>query len=293
MSKWYEFPKVLPKQSNTNRSRIPSFAELIRSCGTKDDSISNKAAGPHFEAHYRVKILPKESCVSCLKSNRQYVPQLMGPARPQAFGKSIEDSSDITNKEFNQLVQNYISETKKLIFEFNRFEDGFRDGSFPRTLPEDSIDQLASVHENASKTLLHIRKSYHKSARYPERTLLTASVKRDKTSRIAKPRSAGARKTDHSVIAFTIKAAKPQTSMMSNLRPSQDYLNKDLCLKSNTVCTQCGSTQTPEWRSGPSGSRTLCNACGLFYSKLVKKMGVADACDCLKKRKRTVIPDSV
>jgi len=32
-------------------------------------------------------------------------------------------------------------------------------------------------------------------------------------------------------------------------------------------CTQCFTTDTPEWRSGPSGPRSLCNACGLQWSK--------------------------
>lgn len=28
-----------------------------------------------------------------------------------------------------------------------------------------------------------------------------------------------------------------------------------------TVCRGCGATETPEWRRGPLGPRTLCNAC--------------------------------
>lgn len=36
-------------------------------------------------------------------------------------------------------------------------------------------------------------------------------------------------------------------------------------------CHSCGTTETPEWRRGPDGARTLCNACGLHYSKLLKK----------------------
>eukprot|EP00210_Caulerpa_lentillifera_P005834 g5578.t1 len=28
-------------------------------------------------------------------------------------------------------------------------------------------------------------------------------------------------------------------------------------------CAQCGKTQTPQWRNGPKGPRTLCNACGI------------------------------
>eukprot|EP01087_Luapelamoeba_hula_P014941 TRINITY_DN4434_c0_g1_i2.p1 TRINITY_DN4434_c0_g1~~TRINITY_DN4434_c0_g1_i2.p1 ORF type:complete len:917 (+),score=112.81 TRINITY_DN4434_c0_g1_i2:175-2925(+) len=32
-------------------------------------------------------------------------------------------------------------------------------------------------------------------------------------------------------------------------------------------CMQCGTRTTPEWRKGPHGPRTLCNACGLRWSR--------------------------
>ncbi|KAK9471558.1 uncharacterized protein V1510DRAFT_419611 [Dipodascopsis tothii] len=38
-------------------------------------------------------------------------------------------------------------------------------------------------------------------------------------------------------------------------------------------CHQCGISETPEWRRGPDGARTLCNACGLHHAKLIKKKG--------------------
>lgn len=37
------------------------------------------------------------------------------------------------------------------------------------------------------------------------------------------------------------------------------------------VCHSCGNGDTPEWRRGPDGARTLCNACGLHFAKLVRK----------------------
>ncbi|KAI7883453.1 GATA-domain-containing protein [Lichtheimia hyalospora FSU 10163] len=36
-------------------------------------------------------------------------------------------------------------------------------------------------------------------------------------------------------------------------------------------CHSCNTTETPEWRRGPDGARTLCNACGLHYSKLLRR----------------------
>ncbi|GAV54335.1 hypothetical protein ZYGR_0AL00670 [Zygosaccharomyces rouxii] len=49
-------------------------------------------------------------------------------------------------------------------------------------------------------------------------------------------------------------------------------------------CLHCSSTETPEWRKGPSGPTTLCNACGLFYKKLIKKFGEAMATSIMKSR---------
>ncbi|KAI8887526.1 hypothetical protein K501DRAFT_330551 [Backusella circina FSU 941] len=36
-------------------------------------------------------------------------------------------------------------------------------------------------------------------------------------------------------------------------------------------CHSCKSMDTPEWRKGPLGPRTLCNACGLIWIKLCKQ----------------------
>ncbi len=41
--------------------------------------------------------------------------------------------------------------------------------------------------------------------------------------------------------------------------------------KSNFKCTECQKTKTPEWRKGPMGRNTLCNACGLAWAKAEKE----------------------
>ncbi|PHH72936.1 hypothetical protein CDD82_5731 [Ophiocordyceps australis] len=42
------------------------------------------------------------------------------------------------------------------------------------------------------------------------------------------------------------------------------------------VCTDCGTLDSPEWRKGPSGPKTLCNACGLRWAKKEKKRNNAN-----------------
>ncbi|KAM0920605.1 hypothetical protein ACQ4PT_007430 [Festuca glaucescens] len=33
------------------------------------------------------------------------------------------------------------------------------------------------------------------------------------------------------------------------------------------ACTDCNTTKTPLWRGGPTGPKSLCNACGIRYRK--------------------------
>jgi len=40
---------------------------------------------------------------------------------------------------------------------------------------------------------------------------------------------------------------------------------------SQRVCVTCGRTDSPEWRKGPLGPKTLCNACGLRWAKQARR----------------------
>jgi len=53
-------------------------------------------------------------------------------------------------------------------------------------------------------------------------------------------------------------------------RPQKRKFKKDPQISDTKACTSCGTNTTPEWRKGPSGPKTLCNACGLQYVKIVK-----------------------
>jgi len=36
-------------------------------------------------------------------------------------------------------------------------------------------------------------------------------------------------------------------------------------------CRSCGETSTCEWRRGPDGFKSLCNACGIHFAKVVRR----------------------
>ena len=42
---------------------------------------------------------------------------------------------------------------------------------------------------------------------------------------------------------------------------------KKLKVADEYVCTDCGTLDSPEWRKGPNGPKTLCNACGREYTR--------------------------
>ncbi|KAJ3905902.1 hypothetical protein F5879DRAFT_694627 [Lentinula edodes] len=61
--------------------------------------------------------------------------------------------------------------------------------------------------------------------------------------------------------------SQPQPGVVGGMTSS----NPPPAQQDGQTCLGCGATSTPEWRRGPMGPRTLCNACGLVYAKLIKK----------------------
>ncbi|MFS7916665.1 putative transcription factor C2C2-GATA family [Helianthus anomalus] len=71
---------------------------------------------------------------------------------------------------------------------------------------------------------------------------------------------------------------EPTTSPMDE---SATYSNTINITCSNNipirVCSDCNTTKTPLWRSGPQGPKSLCNACGIRQRKARKAMAMAAA----------------
>ena len=45
---------------------------------------------------------------------------------------------------------------------------------------------------------------------------------------------------------------------------------KKLKMADEYVCTDCGTLDSPEWRKGPNGPKTLCNACGCEFDRVAR-----------------------
>jgi DNA-directed RNA polymerase subunit RPC12/RpoP len=68
-----------------------------------------------------------------------------------------------------------------------------------------------------------------------------------------------------------------QISLDRDGRSSSDK-KKKLKIADEYVCTDCGTLDSPEWRKGPNGPKTLCNACGRkFLHHEVKRLDLLTA----------------
>ncbi|PSR91311.1 GATA transcription factor [Actinidia chinensis var. chinensis] len=74
------------------------------------------------------------------------------------------------------------------------------------------------------------------------------------------------------------ESAKRMTSKMRLLQKFRDHEQNNG--ETNTIvriCSDCKTTKTPLWRSGPQGPKSLCNACGIRQRKARRAMIAAAA----------------
>ncbi|KAJ1954145.1 hypothetical protein IWQ62_005829 [Dispira parvispora] len=88
---------------------------------------------------------------------------------------------------------------------------------------------------------------------------------------------------NHTQLTKFIESASVILSTLTSVQQFEEYTEKDKkkihmeakkrirSMQGPLMCHSCGCTETPEWRKGPKGPRTLCNACGLVYAKMNRK----------------------
>ncbi|KAJ7533880.1 hypothetical protein O6H91_13G069100 [Diphasiastrum complanatum] len=62
---------------------------------------------------------------------------------------------------------------------------------------------------------------------------------------------------------FTVTGA----GLLPNKKPSKPWRGRKLAQDGSEIrkCAHCLTQRTPQWRAGPAGPKTLCNACGVRY----------------------------
>jgi PAS domain S-box-containing protein len=75
-----------------------------------------------------------------------------------------------------------------------------------------------------------------------------------------------------------------QISLDRDVRNSSDK-KKKIKLADEYVCTDCGTLDSPEWRKGPNGPKSLCNACGCKRF-LLSTPSIAKRKQCAGRRKK-------
>ncbi|KAL0061467.1 white collar 2 type of transcription factor [Marasmius tenuissimus] len=75
--------------------------------------------------------------------------------------------------------------------------------------------------------------------------------------------------------SFDIGGSSATMNLDTSNEEPEDGSKKKKLKKSHApeqyVCVTCGRTDSPEWRKGPLGPKTLCNACGLRWAKQMRK----------------------
>lgn len=83
----------------------------------------------------------------------------------------------------------------------------------------------------------------------------------------------------HGNVARSIQSLNP-----IRIPPSPAPGNGFVVMRQETVCLRCETKVSPEWRQGPDGPRTLCNACGLYYAKMTRLKGQLIAASLVRQK---------
>jgi len=271
------------RDSDGRNRQLPSVHELINWC--RPDQISPKQTISDNEQSPTLSYVPT--------TTRQLSDTFMGNfTEPNYTGSNHNDkltpTSDMSNITIDELIRYLESFTKhwnKMIKFSQNFCERYHKCNktemikFIQTISTSELDIQIDLHEQLIKLLQAFKQFGIKSC------FKTIPNKLPNTSRNALPHKTPPRRNSHPGHTSKIKMHISGDSKLMTKVPKMGGLNIELSKKHRIVCQHCGSKETPEWRRGPQGSRTLCNACGLFYSKLTKRYGMKHADEVMAYRK--------
>ncbi|GAA5957348.1 hypothetical protein JCM8115_006964 [Rhodotorula mucilaginosa] len=129
------------------------------------------------------------------------------------------------------------------------FQSTFKTLVHPSSVSDNVFDELETRRPTSWQFELHQLQNMNKKLRDEKEYLIATRRKRGSASQ-----------SDSSKSRQSGKARR--TSSETGSQASSN---------ANRICQNCGRTDSPEWRSGPNGNKTLCNACGLRWAKSQKQ----------------------
>ncbi|KAI5273495.1 hypothetical protein E4T47_03384 [Aureobasidium subglaciale] len=213
-----------------------------------------------YPSHYAY---PASASHSAATTSSIYQPSIVQPAPPQhsepgrgPFGESVKRHLDMWD--FGEAL-NEIAESSNYMLDFSRqcgarLHQSQRSEPAPGTLPQlQEIDHLMEKSRRQLDCYAKMREfiiaqqtAYFQQAQ-EQQFRAQDGIKRDSVHQSEESKAGG----------FAGAEAKKRRGRAAP--PGR--------------CHSCNRAETPEWRRGPDGARTLCNACGLHYAKLTRKAG--------------------
>ena len=128
---------------------------------------------------------------------------------------------------------------------------------------EMDMSSLSSPTDSLTSPSSHYLSSGLPGIRAPQR-------RRKSTATSSTPTSATATSTPPASLTSPLSAhlSTSTSAPSASMPPKRVRKRKD---EADQSCLSCSATETPEWRKGPTGPRTLCNACGLLFAKQSRK----------------------
>ncbi|KAG8372787.1 hypothetical protein BUALT_Bualt12G0103300 [Buddleja alternifolia] len=118
------------------------------------------------------------------------------------------------------------------------------------------VSVLESNNNNNSNALLSCCDSLKVPTNYPVRA-------RSKRRRIRRTRTSFGDLTSHQCLWLNQVNVKNKQELLFSPPPMPTITNSGASM--GRRCLHCQSDKTPQWRAGPMGPKTLCNACGVRY----------------------------
>ncbi|CCH59741.1 hypothetical protein TBLA_0B09240 [Henningerozyma blattae CBS 6284] len=180
-----------------------------------------------------------------------------------------------------QRVKSGIAKTVELPSSFQ----GFRTGKIDHLLNNEKEDDPPSAYERPKPPLKLPHKGEFEKATEPSLPIYlsyrnnVSSANSLMSNLVSSNNNAGTNNNSNTNINTNCTSGSPTESELSLNKMNSKSATKRRrgSNNGNNVCLHCGDTSTPEWRRGPYGDGTLCNACGLFYRKIVRRFSAIGA----------------